>query len=112
MYLLTGSHDISSTNFTLITKPIVIGDGVWVATGSTVLPGITLSDMTVVGAGSVVIKSTEENDVVGGTPQSSLKKENSEMNKLNLTDRTCEIAREYMRVWGQRVTLQSPSPQE
>lgn len=74
VYLLTGSHDISSSNFTLITKPIVIGDGVWVATGSTVLPGITLSDMTVVGASSVVVKSTEPNDVIGGNPALFIKK--------------------------------------
>lgn len=74
VYLLTGSHDISSPNFTLVTKPIVIGDGVWVATGSTVLPGITLGDMTVVGASSVVVKSTEANDVVGGNPAKLIKK--------------------------------------
>lgn len=74
VYLLTGSHDISSPDFTLVTKPIVIGDGVWVATGSTVLPGITLGDMTVVGASSVVVKSTEANDVVGGNPAKFIKK--------------------------------------
>lgn len=74
VYLLTGSHDISSPNFTLVTKPIVIGDGVWVATGSTVLPGITLGDMSVVAAGSVVVKSAEKNDVVGGNPAKFIKK--------------------------------------
>lgn len=74
VYLLTGSHDISSPNFTLVTKPIVIGDGVWVATASTVLPGITLGDMTVVAASSVVVKSTEANEVVGGNPAKFIKK--------------------------------------
>lgn len=74
VYLLTGSHDVSSPNFTLVTKPIVIADGVWVSTGSKVLPGVKLSDMTVVGAGSVVVKSTENNDIVGGNPAKFLKK--------------------------------------
>ena len=74
VYLLTGSHDITSPNFQLVTKPITIGDGVWVATGSTVLPGITLGDMTVVGASSVVVKSTEDNDVIGGNPAKFIKK--------------------------------------
>lgn len=74
VYLLTGSHDITSPNFQLVTKPITIGDGVWVATGSTVLPGITLGDMTVVGASSVVVKSTEDNDVIGGNPAIFIKK--------------------------------------
>lgn len=74
VYLLTGSHDITSPNFDLVTKPIVIGNGVWIATGSTVLPGITLGDMSVVGASSVVVKSTEPYDVVGGNPAKFIKK--------------------------------------
>lgn len=74
VYLQTGSHDITSPNFRLVTKPITIGDGVWVATGSTVLPGITLGDMTVVGASSVVVKSTETYDVIGGNPAKFIKK--------------------------------------
>ena len=74
VYLLTGSHDISSSTFDLVTKPIEIGDGVWIATASAVLPGVKLSDMSVVAAGSVVVKSTEENDVVGGNPAKFIKK--------------------------------------
>lgn len=74
VYLLTGSHDITSPDFKLVTKPMTIGDGVWVATGSTILPGITLSDMTVVGASSVVVKSTETYDVIGGNPAKFIKK--------------------------------------
>lgn len=74
VYLLTGSHDINSVSFDLVTKPIVIEDGVWVATSSTVLPGVTLSEMSVVAAGSVVIKSTDAYDVVGGNPAKVIKK--------------------------------------
>lgn len=74
VYLLTGSHDISSPNFNLVTKPITIGDGVWIATGSTVLPGVHLGDLTVVGAGSVVVKNTDDNDVIGGNPAKFIKK--------------------------------------
>lgn len=74
VYLMTGSHDISSSGFSLITKPITIGNGVWVATSSIIMPGITLDDMTVVSAGSVVVKSTEKYDVVGGNPAKFIKK--------------------------------------
>ena len=42
--LLTGSHDVQSPNFTLVTKPIVIKDNVWVATGATILPGVTIGE--------------------------------------------------------------------
>lgn len=74
VYLLTGSHDINSQNFNLIRKPISIGNGVWVATGSYILPGVRLADMTVVAASAVVGKSTECNDVVGGNPAKFIKK--------------------------------------
>lgn len=74
VYLLTGSHDISSQTFDLVTKPIEIGSGVWVATGSYVLPGVKLADMTVVAAKSVVTKSTGESELVGGNPAKFIKK--------------------------------------
>lgn len=74
VYLITGSHDVSSPQFNLITRPITLADGVWVATGAKVLPGVTLEDMTVVAAGAVVVKSTEANDIVGGNPARFIKK--------------------------------------
>lgn len=74
VYLITGSHRISDPNFNLITNPIVIGDGCWVATGSYILPGVVLGNFTVVGAMSLVKKSTEPNTVVGGNPAKFIKK--------------------------------------
>lgn len=74
VYLLTGSHDVNSLQFDLVTKPIIIGSGVWVSTDCTILPGVVLADMTVVGAGAVVTKSTEENDIIGGNPARFIKK--------------------------------------
>lgn len=72
--IMTGSHNIHSPHFELITKPITIENNVWVATGATVLPGILLSKNPVVAAGSVVIFSTEENDIIEGNPARFLKK--------------------------------------
>lgn len=72
--LLTGSHDVDSYSFNLITKPINIGKGCWIATSSTILPGIHLGDYTVVAANSVVTKTTLEYDIVGGNPAIFLKK--------------------------------------
>lgn len=74
VYLLTGSHDIERPSFDLVTRPIIIGNGCWVATSSTVLPGITIGDYSVVAAGSVVCKSIDECSVVGGNPAKFIKK--------------------------------------
>lgn len=73
-YLITGSHNISSNSFELITKPITIGDGCWITTGVTVLQGVTIGDYSVVAANSTVTKSVEPWSVVGGNPAKFLKK--------------------------------------
>lgn len=74
VYLLTGSHNIDSATFDLITKPIVIGDGCWISTSSRVLPGTTLGNYSVVAAGAVVVKNVEDYIVVGGNPAKPIKK--------------------------------------
>ena len=72
--LLTGSHDVASAHFDLVTRPIVIHDHVWIATGAIVLPGITIGEGAVVAAGAVVTKDVEPWMVVGGNPAKFIKK--------------------------------------
>lgn len=74
VYLLTGSHDIEKETFDLITKPINIGDGCWIATAATILPNVTIGNFCVVAASSVVTKSIEANSIVGGNPAKFIKK--------------------------------------
>jgi putative colanic acid biosynthesis acetyltransferase WcaF len=74
VYLLTGSHDIERSTFDLITKPITIGDGCWVATAATILPGVSIGDYSVVAAGSVVTRNVEGQSVVGGNPAKFIKR--------------------------------------
>jgi acetyltransferase-like isoleucine patch superfamily enzyme len=66
--LLTGSHNIHSSRFDLVTKSITISDNVWVATNAIILPGVTIGEGAVVAAGSVVTKDVEPWTVVGGNP--------------------------------------------
>jgi maltose O-acetyltransferase len=49
-------------------EPIVIGDNVWLGGGVIVLPGVTIGENTVVGAGSVVTKNLPANVVAVGNP--------------------------------------------
>ncbi|WP_449458227.1 sugar O-acetyltransferase [Streptococcus suis] len=48
--------------------PITIGDNFWAAGGVIILPGVTLGDNVVVGAGAVVTKSFGDNVVLAGNP--------------------------------------------
>ena len=48
--------------------PVHIGKNCWLGAGAIVLPGITIGDNTVVGAGSVVTKDLPANTVAVGNP--------------------------------------------
>ena len=54
--------------------PIVLGRNVWVGSNATILPGVTIGDNAVVGAGAVVTKDVEANTIVGGVPAKLIKR--------------------------------------
>ena len=73
--LITENHGIDPTlRRTLTSKPIVIGCGVWIGAGATVLPGVTVGKNAVIGAGSVVTHDVPENTVVAGNPAKVIRK--------------------------------------
>ena len=72
--LCTGTHDYTKAGSPLVTKPIFIGDNVWVAAEAFVHPGITLANGCVIGARSVVINDMPEWMVCSGHPCKPLKK--------------------------------------
>ena len=49
-------------------KPVVIGNNCWICANVTILPGITIGDNCVIGAGSVVTRSIPENSFAAGNP--------------------------------------------
>lgn len=51
-----------------ITKPIVLGDNVYVGNNVLILPGVHIGNNVVVGAGAVVTKDIPDNSVIGGVP--------------------------------------------
>jgi len=51
-----------------IVAPVVIGDFVWCGTNVTIVPGVTVGDGAIIGAGSVVVRNVEPLTIVGGAP--------------------------------------------
>lgn len=49
-------------------RPVRIGDGVFLGTGATILPGVTVGARSLVAAGAVVDADVPENAVVAGNP--------------------------------------------
>ena len=66
--LLTGSHNTQDTEWTMVEKPIVIKDYAWIAYNSIILPGITIGEGAVVGAGAVVSHNVPDYAIVAGNP--------------------------------------------
>lgn len=67
-YLCTGSHDISDRSFGLITAPIFIGNGTWIATDCFVAAGVSIGSNSVIGARSNVTKNIASQQVAWGNP--------------------------------------------
>lgn len=70
----TLNHELSpEERQTTRPAPIVLGKNVWIGSNSTILPGVTIGDNTVVAAGAVVTRDVAANVVVGGVPARLIK---------------------------------------
>jgi len=67
-FLCTGSHDFSSPAFTLVTRPITIHEGSWVAASAFIAPGVEVGPGSMVAAGSVVLHNVPSGVIVRGNP--------------------------------------------
>ncbi|MGB3610960.1 MAG: acyltransferase [Cellvibrio sp.] len=55
-------------------KKVKIADDVWVGCAVRVMPGVTISERSVVAAGAVVVSDVESNTLVGGVPARKIKR--------------------------------------
>ena len=55
-------------------EPVIIKKGASIGANATILPGITIGENAIVGAGSVVTKDVEANSIIVGNPAKLLKK--------------------------------------
>lgn len=55
-------------------KPVRIGNKVWIGSNSTILPGVSIGNGSIVGAGSVVTKDVPSGSIVAGNPARLLRK--------------------------------------
>jgi maltose O-acetyltransferase len=73
--LCTATHDyrVRDMRSTGVNESIVIGKGCWIGLKAIILPGVTIGDGAVVGAGAVVTRDVEPNAIVVGVPARLLK---------------------------------------
>jgi acetyltransferase-like isoleucine patch superfamily enzyme len=51
-----------------VSLPIVLKQGAWIGANVTVMPGVTIGENAIVGAGAVVTKDVAANTIVAGVP--------------------------------------------
>lgn len=73
----------------MLCQPILIKRNAWIGAGSTILPGVTVGENSIVAAGAVVSKDVPADTVVGGVPAKILKQivEVNEVNKTNSNEK-------------------------
>ena len=72
--IATLNHDFNpNKRASMIPKKVKIGSSVWIGSNSIILPGVTINDGAIIGAGSVVVKDVPKNAVVAGNPAKIIK---------------------------------------
>lgn len=72
-HLCSGTHDFTRWEMPLVTRPIVVGPNAWLGADVFVGPGMTIGELCVVGARSVVVKDLPPRTVCAGSPCRPLK---------------------------------------
>ena len=70
--LISNNHDLEEHQI-ITCKPVHLKKNCWVGAGATVLPGVTIGENSVVGAGSVVTKDVSDNCIAVGCPAKVIK---------------------------------------
>lgn len=95
--ILTLGHDPRSASFADRGGDVVIGDRVWIGYRAIVLPGVTIGEGAVVGAGAVVTKNVEPYAIMAGNPARKIgerifgKTEKLKSESGNLNDTLLEV---------------------
>lgn len=77
--IFTTNHAFDRTDIPMnlqgmsVQRPVVIEDDVWIGANVIILPGVTISKGSIIGAGAVVTKNVPEYAIVGGNPAKILK---------------------------------------
>jgi acetyltransferase-like isoleucine patch superfamily enzyme len=66
--IYNSEHDIESETFAAIEEPVIVEDYTFIGPRAIILPGVRVSKGSIVAAGAVVTKSTEDGFIYGGVP--------------------------------------------
>ena len=72
VYIGTGTHEIDTNGISIAGRgyslPIIIGNGSWICTCSTIIAGVKIGKKSIIAAGSVVTRDVPDGQLWGGIP--------------------------------------------
>jgi len=77
--IVSGGHEVNSSDFHGRYYPIHIDDYVWIGVGATILQGVSIGRGAVVCAGAVVTRDVPPYAIVGGVPAKKIGERNKEL---------------------------------
>jgi putative colanic acid biosynthesis acetyltransferase WcaF len=72
-HLCAGTHDFFRWDMPLVTAPIVVEENAWIGADVFVGPGVTIGELCVVGARSVVVRDLPQRTICVGSPCRAIK---------------------------------------
>lgn len=102
--VVTGGHPLDKTEMemrTVVHSPVHIGKSCWLGAGVIVLPGVSIGDAAVVGAGSVVTRDLPAGMICVGVPAVPIKaRPNNETPHTDQRSESCQLSPEDRRLPG------------
>lgn len=71
--IISSNHSKEDFSRHVVEKPIKIGKNCWIGVNAVILPGVSLGDNVIVGAGAIVTKSFPDKVTIAGAPAKIIK---------------------------------------
>ncbi len=71
--IVSANHDLNHFEKHEKAEPVRIDDNCWLGANCVILPGVHLSEHTIVAAGAVVVEDSPPNSIIGGVPAKVIK---------------------------------------